>query len=72
MARKTKYVALMVHEKTAANVRKASQSVGMRICALIEDWCGKNYKHTQSDIDNEPIVITGQGDYKNEIRPTDM
>lgn len=74
MARRTKFIYIGLHEALAQRIRDAAKSSNTRISALVQSMLDKHYpqSHRAADEADEPIVITGQGDYSTVIRPTDI
>ncbi len=74
MARKTKFIYIGLHEALAHRVREVAKSSNTRISSLVQSMLDKHYPESSAAADeaNEPIVITGQGDYQTIIRPTDI
>lgn len=71
-ARATPFIYLGVHQRVAQRIRQAAAASQTRICTLLEAWCDKHIPETDADRNNDPIVITGQGEYQNIIRPSDL
>jgi len=69
--RNTPFVYLAVHKTVADRIRSAALASKTRICNLLEDWCNKQLPADEPGTD-EPIVVTGQGDYQTVIRPSDL
>lgn len=74
MARKTKFIYIGLHEALARRIRDTAKAGNTRISALVQSMLDKHYPETHKAADeaDEPIVITGQGDYSTVIRPTDI
>lgn len=69
--RKTTFEYLAVHASVADRIRTAARSGKTQICKLLEGWCDSHLPADKTESD-DPIVITGQGEYRNEIRPSDL
>lgn len=74
MARKTKFIYIGLHEALARRVRDAAKASNTRISAFVQSMLDQHYpeSHKAADEADEPIVITGQGDYQTIVRPTDI
>lgn len=71
-ARATPFIYIGVHQSVAERIRVAASASKTRICTLLESWCDKHIPETDADRNDDPIVITGQGEYENIIRPSDL
>jgi len=69
--RQTEFEYIAVHASVADRIRRAAKSSSTRICKLIEGWCNRHLPADSPESDDS-IVITGQGEYRNEIRPSDL
>lgn len=74
MARRARFIYIGLHEAVAQRIRATARSNNLRISALVANMLNHFYPepHKAADESNDPIVITGQGEYQTIIRPSDL